>query len=466
MFTDEINRWLISTLEHPKNLASESELKEQINVAIRAFNLSDIDQSGNLTTDEICKLCDQMGLPISKDDDNFIELLDKDDSGGVELGEWVTWWLKRVSALPNPLKQQEAIARNVFKKFDIDNSSFMDAREFNLVLAELGANFNEKDLNEALEILDSDCSGNISEKEFLDWWTDRISKNRKKGGLVMLKLKKLATRASQIFFTDIFSATWKNDLDLVKIFLKSDRRMSVACDESEYGDGWTALHYASYQGYIDIVHELLKSGAGVNICNNNGFTALFYSAQQGHIAVCRLLLDSNADYLICGNETVGGSEVVMGPLEHAVDNPALMTLFKSLDVKGPPEQIPSDKIIAKLDCNVNGLLTIALPSQKTYSSLPVKHFLIELSLSCIDSTEVLLCNITIAAKNRSSNPQDVSSSVLDRQWLKRLNSCVSRGTAQRLTVAITAVDMLRQAGITSAANEVEMLLSKAAATAI
>lgn len=64
--------------------------------------------------------------------------MDADDSGSISIEEWLAWWLKRVSCLPNPVKQQESIARNTFKKFDVDKSGTLEMSELNELLKSLG----------------------------------------------------------------------------------------------------------------------------------------------------------------------------------------------------------------------------------------------------------------------------------------------------------------------------------------
>lgn len=53
------------------------------------------------------------------------------------------------------------------------------------------------------------------------------------------------------------------NLEGVKLLLA----MNADCDKKGRG-GWTALHYAASEGYIDIVRYLLRHGATVRIKNN------------------------------------------------------------------------------------------------------------------------------------------------------------------------------------------------------
>ena len=123
--------------ESPKNLSTKDELYSAGRVAIKAFKDSDIDGSGELDFNEMKRLCVDMGLPMSNNEEEEIIKMDKDGSNTLDLNEWLSWWLTRVSCLPNPAKQQEAIARNTFKKFDKDGSGNIDRSECELLLKAL-----------------------------------------------------------------------------------------------------------------------------------------------------------------------------------------------------------------------------------------------------------------------------------------------------------------------------------------
>jgi Ca2+-binding EF-hand superfamily protein len=282
----------------------------------------------------LARLCDIMGLPIEANEQDRLIKMDTDGSGSLDLDEWITWWVKRSSTLPNPAKQQEVIARNTYEKYDADGSGSIDITELTKLLEDIGGSFSPKELNDAMNELDKDGNGILDQEEFVDWWCNRCLAGRKSGGsLIALKLKKLAKKASRIFSTDIHTAAWQGDAKLVSAFLKSDARLSNASDSSEYGDNWTVLHYAAYRGHIKIVEELLDCRANVNSVNNEGFSPLFYAAQQGHIDICKLLLEKGCDPTICGVASAGNNHfypgVIMSCMEHSVDTPALKELFEN-----------------------------------------------------------------------------------------------------------------------------------------
>lgn len=55
------------------------------------------------------------------------------------------------------------------------------------------------------------------------------------------------------------------------------------------------MHYACYQGHLDIVDYLLQKGASLDRQSKSGCTALFFAVQQGHEKIARLLLLKGAD---------------------------------------------------------------------------------------------------------------------------------------------------------------------------
>jgi ankyrin repeat protein len=60
-------------------------------------------------------------------------------------------------------------------------------------------------------------------------------------------------------------------------------------------DGWTPLHWAADEGYVDVVELLITAGADVNARDNDGWTPLHVAAYKGHAAVAEVLLAVGAD---------------------------------------------------------------------------------------------------------------------------------------------------------------------------
>ena len=61
-------------------------------------------------------------------------------------------------------------------------------------------------------------------------------------------------------------------------------------------NGWTALHWSSYQGHGRLVEYLLGQGASINQqVRGLGATALYLACQQGHMEMVELLAANGAD---------------------------------------------------------------------------------------------------------------------------------------------------------------------------
>lgn len=61
------------------------------------------------------------------------------------------------------------------------------------------------------------------------------------------------------------------------------------------GDGWTALHYAAYAGYDEIIRLLVKHDTALDALAPNGQTALMLAASNGKLEAVKLLIDADAD---------------------------------------------------------------------------------------------------------------------------------------------------------------------------
>ena len=172
--------------DDPRNLCTYEELELSMKQCLVHFDEADNEGDGSIGFEELKVLTHLMGLPVSVDEEETLAKMDTDDTGTLERDEWARWWLTRISRLPNPGKQQEAIARNTFRKFDADRSGSINVDEFDKLVEYLGMDFSPSELKEAVAELDSDASGQIEESEFVDWWCQKSK--RSSGGLISLKV--------------------------------------------------------------------------------------------------------------------------------------------------------------------------------------------------------------------------------------------------------------------------------------
>lgn len=449
VWDEKISGWVRRFLDNPKNLANEVELIEQARVAIRHFRDADSDKSSSLSLDELKRLCDRMGLPMEDDEEEALLKMDTDDSGALDIDEWALWWLGRVSFLPNPAKQQEAIARNTFAKFDKDSSGAIDAAELRGLISALGADFTDEEVVDAIAEMDQDNSGVIEVSEFVYWWTNRSLASRNQStSLVSLKLRKLAAKAAQVFHTDIFTASWNGDDALVKSFLESEPRLAEASDESDYGESWTALMYACYRGHQSIVQLLLDHKASVNATNRLGFTALFYAAQRGHLAICSQLMEKGADPTLFGSHDEDEG-LFLSPFDHVADYKELRVILQGHPKCKPPQTLTANQMeISILNPhslgNYNVTITVQA-AQRTLSLVPLQYYKVLVTIDPMENPEVAAafeteefptCEILLPAPNPAKQPQIASGQLSTPfvkfiryfAYLRRIHLCELRGT--------------------------------------
>ncbi|XP_008290365.1 oxysterol-binding protein-related protein 1-like [Stegastes partitus] len=93
---------------------------------------------------------------------------------------------------------------------------------------------------------------------------------------------------------------------LLQSRIDQNSSLNINCrSTSKISSGWTPLHLACYSGHRDVVEELLKAGAYVNLQNNMGDTPLHKAAATGRKEIVLLLLRYDA----CANIINGTAQI-------------------------------------------------------------------------------------------------------------------------------------------------------------
>ena len=113
--------------------------------------------------------------------------------------------------------------------------------------------------------------------------------------------KKLLVRESsevkKLIEKSLIDAAEEGDIEKVKEILAQNSEIDINAQEDGW-DGFTALHYASEGGYIELVKLLLKTGAEVDCVSDlNSTTSLELALYKGRDEVAMLLIESGADDL-------------------------------------------------------------------------------------------------------------------------------------------------------------------------
>ena len=88
-------------------------------------------------------------------------------------------------------------------------------------------------------------------------------------------------------------------LPLVELLL--NKKVKIDIDKTvNYGN--TALHFAAYNGHLEVAKLLLAKGGSLDLLNNEGKTPLHYAAKYGKSQVAELLLNNKARIDLPDNE--------------------------------------------------------------------------------------------------------------------------------------------------------------------
>lgn len=90
----------------------------------------------------------------------------------------------------------------------------------------------------------------------------------------------------------LLSASNEGDAARVELLLKNGAKVEVKGE-----DGWSALMYASFYGYGEVVKILLKHNPKkhVDLQQKDGWSALMFASLKGHTKVVKMLLEEGAN---------------------------------------------------------------------------------------------------------------------------------------------------------------------------
>ena len=144
--------------------------------------------------------------------------------------------------------------------------------------------------------------------------------------------------------TPLHFATWEGHLDVVKVLLENGARVNVTNRDGPH----TPLHVAATFGREAIARSLLDAGADVNARDGNGLTPLHFAAGKGHADVARLLVEHGADLAAESNDTRDtpldtakrmGNQIVVQVLQAGGDSKSAKSESTKAKPTSPPQLI-------------------------------------------------------------------------------------------------------------------------------
>jgi len=125
------------------------------------FQEADLDKSGYLSMDELCKLLTAKGYRDSEVR-KWFRSVDTSNDNQISLEEF----LSAMGCAP-PNTDKEAILRQTFRQFDKDGNGSIDASELQAVFKEMGKHLSQEEYKRMIALGDGDGSGTLDYEEFI-----------------------------------------------------------------------------------------------------------------------------------------------------------------------------------------------------------------------------------------------------------------------------------------------------------
>ena len=102
--------------------------------------------------------------------ESVFKKLNTDDDKVISFDEFI-WFMKEYHLSKNKTDTDEVVG--AFQVFDKNNNGVLSIREFKHILTDLGNKFSEEEVEEMFKEVDLDRDGNISYKEFVEFWQEQ-----------------------------------------------------------------------------------------------------------------------------------------------------------------------------------------------------------------------------------------------------------------------------------------------------
>ncbi|XP_052137267.1 putative calmodulin-like protein 6 [Oryza glaberrima] len=144
----------------------ESHLNEQQISDFRdAFSLFDKNNDGCISREELATVLTRLGMAPSQEDlQDMIVAVDEDGNGTIEFDEFIAIMKKKL--YENGKGDEEEELRKAFRIFDKDDNGFISRNELSMVMASLGEEMTEDEIDDMMKAADSNNDGQVDYEEF------------------------------------------------------------------------------------------------------------------------------------------------------------------------------------------------------------------------------------------------------------------------------------------------------------
>ncbi|KAL5204698.1 hypothetical protein ABZP36_009569 [Zizania latifolia] len=137
--------------------------EQQVSDFRDAFSLFDKNNNGYISREELGTVLTRLGMsPSQQDLQDMIVAVDEDGNGTIEFHEFLAIMKKNLS---NNDDDEEEL-KKAFRVFDKDDNGFISHNELRMVMASLGEEMTEDEIDEMMRTADTNNDGQVDYEEF------------------------------------------------------------------------------------------------------------------------------------------------------------------------------------------------------------------------------------------------------------------------------------------------------------
>jgi len=130
----------------------------------------DTDNSGVIDMEEFRAMAQQIGMnPTKTEMELMMAEVDTDSSGTIDLNEFITVMKRKAQDT-----EANDVVKATFDMFDVDGSGALSYDELRDVLHHLGEKMSPEEVTRLIEAADTDKSGDVNVKEFMNLCFNRL----------------------------------------------------------------------------------------------------------------------------------------------------------------------------------------------------------------------------------------------------------------------------------------------------
>lgn len=345
---------------------------QEIELVRHQFDHYDVDHSGSISAEELLKLLQTLGEPVTLASvQEMIRQVDANSNGEVEFDEFlqILRRQKQKNRFSAPLelaimfgpKELEKLKRQ-FMLLDLDGSGSIDQQEIQVLIKKLGRRVQDFDIKAMLSEVDSDGSGSIGFNEFLQIVANMMRDKDSRSGFAALLDLGIAQgllngldevmQASQKMIYEWWNADAIAEQKRLEAKRERRRKQEMARraqlekDQAvlrEHQAKLAAVEAARHKPIDGLLHEIEFPGDGVNFPNVGQYARVHYVGtfpKTGEVFESTRKRGGALEFRVGAGHLIQGFDLVLQRMSIGETARVTMAPMLAYGVKGRPPRIP------------------------------------------------------------------------------------------------------------------------------